>query len=143
MNGTQRGQWEELFVDTSGFFAMGNSRDNHFDDAQLILRAAASSGTRLVTTTYIVAESHALFLSRSGYARAARFLREIDAGTVSILQPTGEDELAARASIYRYTDKLFSLTDAISFAVMERLGITTALAFDRDFERYGFAMARA
>lgn len=31
-------------------------------------------------------------------------------------------------------------TDAISFVVMERLGITRAFTFDRHFEQYGFTV---
>ena len=31
----------------------------------------------------------------------------------------------------------YSLCDAISFVVMERLGITVAIVFDRDFRDYG------
>jgi len=37
----------------------------------------------------------------------------------------------------RYADKDFSLTDAISFAVMEWLGISVALSLDRHFVEYG------
>lgn len=34
------------------------------------------------------------------------------------------------------------VTDTISFAVMDRLGVATTFTFDRGFERYGFAPAR-
>ena len=34
-------------------------------------------------------------------------------------------------------DKTYSFCDALSFVVMERLGITEAIAFDRHFREYG------
>ena len=42
----------------------------------------------------------------------------------------------------KYQDKDFSLTDAISFAVMERLQITQAFTFDRHFAQYGFTLVQ-
>jgi predicted nucleic acid-binding protein len=42
---------------------------------------------------------------------------------------------------YQYGDKDFSFTDAISFGVMERLGIHVAFTFDRHFRQYGFIPA--
>jgi uncharacterized protein len=56
---------------------------------------------------------------------------------------TAEDELRTRQIIYRYDDKNFSLTDATSFAVMERLRITTAFTFDHNFAQYGFQLLGA
>lgn len=41
---------------------------------------------------------------------------------------------------FRYDDKRFSFTDAISFVVMERLGIPYAFSFDRDFAQYGLQL---
>jgi predicted nucleic acid-binding protein len=37
----------------------------------------------------------------------------------------------------QYDDKAFSLTDATSFGVMERLGTSQAFTFDRNFLQYG------
>ena len=36
-----------------------------------------------------------------------------------------------------HDDKTYSLCDAMSFVVMERLSITDAIAFDRHFAEYG------
>jgi predicted nucleic acid-binding protein len=45
--------------------------------------------------------------------------------------------------IYQYDDKDFSLTDATSFAVMERLRVPAAFTFDRHFAQYGFTVLTA
>jgi len=54
---------------------------------------------------------------------------------------TEEDERKAREIIFTYFDKSFSYTDATTFAVMERLGITSVLAFDQHFTQYGFTLS--
>jgi hypothetical protein len=36
-----------------------------------------------------------------------------------------------------HVDKTYSLSDALSFVVMERLGIAEAVAYDRHFREYG------
>lgn len=136
------GRWERaLFVDSSAFFAASERRDANFLAAHRILRQANGQQRPLVTSNYVVAEAHALFLSRLGRERGVRFLRLVEASTILIVRPTEDDEMAAKAIIYRYTDKDFSLTDAISFVVMERRRIPVAFTFDRDFERYGFSIA--
>ena len=35
-----------------------------------------------------------------------------------------------------HSDKFYSLCDALSFVVMERIGITDAISFDRHFREY-------
>ena len=50
------------------------------------------------------------------------------------------DVARARAIIYRYSDKQFSLTDATSFVLMERHRIGTALTTDHNFVQYGFQL---
>jgi predicted nucleic acid-binding protein len=53
---------------------------------------------------------------------------------------TDVEEKKALALIAKYKDKDFSMTDAVSFVVMDKLRITTAFAFDRNFEQYGLAV---
>lgn len=57
---------------------------------------------------------------------------------MTIVRVTTADEARGREILRRYSEKDFSLTDATSFSVMERLGIGLAFTFDRDFEQYGF-----
>ncbi len=45
---------------------------------------------------------------------------------------------AGWAYLQRHQDKRYSLTDCVSFVVMERLNLITALTFDRHFEQAGF-----
>jgi uncharacterized protein len=55
-----------------------------------------------------------------------------------VVRVRATDEASAKQILFRYDDKDFSFTDAISFVVMERLGIRTAFTFDRHFAQYGF-----
>ena len=48
----------------------------------------------------------------------------------------GDDERAI-ALLRAHEDKSYSLCDALSFVVMERLRIRDAIAFDRHFREYG------
>jgi predicted nucleic acid-binding protein len=94
----------------------------------------------LVTTNFIIGETHALVLRRMGRRTALRFLNEIDGSATRLERVTPEDELRARLILARYDDKDFSYVDATCFAVMERLGIRDAFALDRNFAQYGFAI---
>ncbi len=141
MTRPRRGLARALFADSSGFFAAANRSDDNHEPARRILERAANSSVAIVTTSYVVAETHALFLSKAGREQGIRFLRSLDGSSIRVVRPAGDDEERARAIIYGYADKDFSLTDALSFAVMERLGISTAFTFDRDFQRYGFTAA--
>ena len=47
-------------------------------------------------------------------------------------------QAAVERWVRRYRDKALSLTDAVSFEVMQREGLRDAFAFDEDFARVGF-----
>ena len=58
-------------------------------------------------------------------------------GFFAIERVSAQDETRAIALVHAHEDKTYSLCDAASFVVMERLGIHEAIAFDRHFLAYG------
>ncbi|MGZ9156934.1 MAG: type II toxin-antitoxin system VapC family toxin [Candidatus Binatia bacterium] len=104
--------------------------------ATAILRASVRQGVTPLITNFIVAESHALLLSRLGASIARDWLTK----QIWPIEPvTSADEKNAKEIIQR-SDKEFSYTDATSFSVMERLGVTSAFAFDIHFKQYGLKL---
>lgn len=131
----------KIFVDTSAFVALLRRDDAHHADADRIQQRLKAERVGLVTTNFVVAETHALLLRHLGGAAAREFLTEIDGGHMAVLvRAEPDDEVGARATIYRQTDKDYSLCDAISFAVMTRLDLRQAWAFDKHFGQYGWEM---
>ena len=129
-----------VLIDASGFLASVGPHDAHHDEAQEIWKRIIDARYSTFTTNFLVAETHALFLSRLGQARATDFLRQISQSNITIIRVDVRDEERAREIIFRYNDKDFSLTDAISFAVMERLSIQYAFTFDKHFTQYGLTV---
>jgi predicted nucleic acid-binding protein len=131
------------FVDTSAYYALVD-RDERATHPQAIAIAGklAARRWRLFTTNFVVAETHGLILLRLGGAVAGQALEELDSSRdTTIIRVSEDDEQMARATLKTYQDKGFSLIDATSFAVMQRLGISYAFSFDRHFAQYGFTIA--
>jgi uncharacterized protein len=126
-----------ILVDTSAIFAIYSADD--FLHSRAIVLGETIRG-RLFTTNFIVAETHALLLRRLGRRVALLFLDEVDNSGMTIVRVRFADEQRAREIIALHDDKDYSLTDAMSFAVMERLRIGEAFTFDRHFAQYGFVV---
>ena len=127
----------QTLVDTSAVYALLDRDDANHRKAVALLRSLPRRGLTPVLSNFIVAESHALLLSRLG-SQVARgwLLKQI--WPIEPVTPT--DERKAREIIQRYEDKTFSYTDATSFALMERLGLKDAFAFDIHFRQYGLKL---
>jgi predicted nucleic acid-binding protein len=130
---------QSVFVDSSAYYALIDRQDAEHPAAKAILERLErqSPRPRIFTTNFVRAEAHALILNRLGRPAAMRFLLELATGGTTLIRVTVQDERRALEIIEHYQDKAFSLTDATSFAVMERLGIETAFAFDAHFRQYG------
>jgi uncharacterized protein len=71
--------------------------------------------------------------------RAARFVREALQGTTTTIVPDAVSWFEQGVTLYTArADKNWSLTDCISFAVMEARGIREALTGDHHFVQAGF-----
>lgn len=124
-----------VLVDTSALVALANRHDDNHEYARQIWQGMQTEKCRPLTTNILVIETHTLLLIRSHHTVARAWLRS---------QPfpeewvTEQDYQKAKMLIARYQDKDFSLADATSFAVMERLRIQWAFTFDEHFAQYGF-----
>ena len=127
-----------VFVDTSAFYATLDRRDSHHARARELLSTEKS----LVTTDHVLFETWRLARDRSSHAAADRFWGALRAGAARIEHVTPADLDAAWAIGEAFPDQEFSLVDRTSFAVMERLGVHRAVAFDDDFAVYRFGRRR-
>jgi len=125
-----------VFADTFYFLAFLNPNDPAHQTA---VEFSRKSRTRLITTAWVLGEL-ADGLSRSVLRRSYRsFLQVVEAS------PNNEivwwDPALFRRAVVLYDarpDKHWSLTDCISFAVMQERNITDALTADHHFEQAGF-----
>jgi predicted nucleic acid-binding protein len=129
-----------VFVDTSAYFALVDDTEVDHAEAAAILGRLADARYRQYTTNVVLIECHALMLARLGRARAGQFLRSMATSHTTVVRARAQDEDRARAILARYDDKDFSFADAISFVVMQRLGITHAFTLDDHFAQFGFTV---
>jgi len=95
----------------------------------------------LITTDYVLAETATLIRMRDKTARGHRLAVRIASSilrqeAVILSTVTGADIQKAFQVFRDYSDHMFSFVDCTSFAVMERLSITYAFAFDGHFDEY-------
>lgn len=126
-----------VLVDTSAVYALVDRSDAQHAKARKRLRGLKKMRAEPVLTNFIVAECHALLLARVGHATARAWLAT---NIWPIERVSVEDEQQARSIIGEYVDKSFSYTDATTFALMKRLHMECAFAFDKHFAQYGFAV---
>ena len=129
----------KLLADTSALLALVLADDRQHGSAALYLRK--NPRLRFVMTELILAEAVTLVRARAGPARAVAFAddalrsRRYDIVFTDALLFRG-----ALAQMRRFADKRLSLTDCVSFELMNSLGLQAAFTFDRDFRDCGFRM---
>jgi predicted nucleic acid-binding protein len=129
---------DRVFLDSSGYLAVVNPRDTYHQQAHDAWAALIDQRCQTYTSSFVIAETHALFLTRLGYRHARAFLGQLRTTATRILWVQPAEVEAAETIIDDYSDKNFSLTDATSFVLMERYRIGVALTTDRNFAQYGF-----
>jgi uncharacterized protein len=134
----------DVFVDTSAFFALANLADQHHNEAVGAYEATVGQDD-FTTSDHVIVETWYLLRSRLGRAAAMAFWDGLDRGVVTILGITAEDFQRGREIAQEWPDQAFSIVDCTSFALMERLDIRRAFAFDRHFHiiRFGWRRQRA
>ena len=97
----------------------------------------------MVTSNLVVGETWTFLRRRSGHSRAVAWLDRL-LETSAIFVERIDDALESEAWVWlrHHDERAYSLVDATSFALMRKLRITEALAFDGDFASAGFVELR-
>lgn len=129
----------EVFVDSSGLYALADRRDSYHAQAEERVRKLIESGARLVLTDYIVDEACTLAKVRAGSDAALRLLEIVERSrAIDMFWISVEHFEAAKALFRRRADHGYSFTDCTSFVVMDKLRIRDALTSDHHFVEAGF-----
>lgn len=127
-----------VFVDTSAFYAAADRGDSSHGRAKALIDQAEA----LVTSDHVLVETWFLLRSRGGRAAAELFWQGLRSGLAKVESVLSADlDLAWRIG-EAFPDQDFSLVDRTSFALMQRLGVVTAISFDDDFAIYRFGRSR-
>lgn len=126
-----------VFADSFYFLAILNPRDSAH--GQAILLSEELSGRPLLTTEAVLLEVADALCRPPAREGTADYLRHLRVSSTVTVIPGGEELFEEGLDLYEArSDKNWSLTDCISFVVMEREGVTEALTGDRQFAQAGF-----
>jgi predicted nucleic acid-binding protein len=125
-----------FFADAGFWIGRRDRRDINHEPALKVAEVVMRERASLLLTPLVFAEVHAHF------ARSLRTREQVirdcwENPIVKVEQATPSDQTQAMQILRAHKDKTFSFCDAVSFAVMLRLEITTALSFDEHFRQFG------
>ena len=126
------------FADTSYWMALSRKRDQYNRHAVVWNRFVIQTKSIIVTTEAVLWEWLNAFSDASTRAVAAEGYRRAHADECIEVVPFQPELIDSAVQLYRTRpDKSWSLTDCLSFVVMEGRQLTEALTTDRHFEQMG------
>jgi predicted nucleic acid-binding protein len=129
----------EIFVDTSGMYALVDRKDAHHPAARAVVERLLRSGRRLLVTDYVVAETVNLANARSSSRVAIRVLDLLEQSAGIRIEWIGAARFDMTKAFFRkHADHAYSFTDCTSFVVMREFKLSQALTSDRHFTQAGY-----
>jgi uncharacterized protein len=128
-----------LFLDTSFVIALELKDEQHHQAAKSYWKNMTKTSTQLVTTSYVFDEVVTFFNSRGRHDKAVEVgNRLLSSMVINLIQVDELLFLEGWNYFQKHRDKSYSLTDCISFLVMQQLNIKIALTLDHHFSQAGF-----
>lgn len=128
-----------IFIDTSGFYALLVKRDNMHEKAKNILQHAVENKIIFTTTDYILDETVTLLQAR-GLSFIIKDLFDVvfNSKACTIEWMDQERFTSTRLFFLKHIAQLRSFTDCFSFLVMKELKQESVLTKDNHFQEVGF-----
>jgi predicted nucleic acid-binding protein len=129
----------EIFIDTSGFYALLVRGDDRHIRAAEVLREAARKKRGLATTDYVLDETAALLLARGYTAVLADFFKHVQESEACRVVWMDADYFEKTKQLFlKNPQRRWSFTDCFSFIVMKELRLRDAMSKDSHFKSAGF-----
>jgi uncharacterized protein len=128
-----------VFADTGYWVALLNPRDQ--------LHQKARDLSQTMGLLYIFTSEMVLAEVLNDFSKRGKFFREVAIAlieslynhpNVTVIQQSSQQFKEGLLLYKQRPDKEWSLTDCVSFKIMEEYAITEALAYDKHFEQAGF-----
>jgi uncharacterized protein len=129
----------EIFADTSGFYAILVKADDRHRAAIRILKESQRRKRGFVTTDYVLDETATLLQARGFGHLLEHFFQIVEqshACRVEWMDPERFKE--TKALFLKHADHAWSFTDCFSFLMMRKFRLQDALTKDEHFEHAGF-----
>lgn len=133
----------KVFVDSSFFKALIDSKDEFHKKAKRILKNLEKEEAALITSNYILDETFTLIRVKCGLKFVDRFRKNLSLSSqvIKIIRITIKDEADAWKWFLNDWSKL-SFTDCVSFALMKKLKLSRVATFDQHFKKAGFIIEK-
>ena len=126
----------EVFADTFYFLALLSPSDKAYERARAI---TVNQRSRLVTTAWVLTELANSLCKQDTRGKFFDTLRSLQSDPTAVIIGPEKHWFDAGIELYETRpDKDWSLTDCISFVVMQERAIADALTGDHHFEQAGF-----
>jgi len=127
-----------VFVDTSAIAAVMNKTDINHKKAIQVYKSILEKRFSKIITNFVIAETHALLLNKTNNIKLGlHWLQENAYNNYYVIRITKTDEEDAVRLLSKHFDKQWSMVDALSFTIMEKLDIAYYFSFDKDFRQTG------
>lgn len=128
-----------IYVDNAAWVALLHQNDHYHMKATAVLAQLKSERHSLVTSDFVLIELANYFAAGRYRQNVIQFIRGLRSRSEVRIVPLSLQLLEDGWELYsRYQDKEWGLTDCISFAIMQKEGITTAFTSDHHFRQMGF-----
>lgn len=135
---------KSIFVDTGAWIGLAVARDHTHPSAVTFAKEIADRGRQMLTTNYVLLESHTRIRYDDGHSKAMMFealIQEmVRRRKLTVLWINPEIHELALQVFRKYSDQELSIVDCSSIVVARARKIRDIFGFDSDFAKLGFTL---
>lgn len=125
---------QSVFLDETAFTAFMNSDDAHYMNARSLFLELDDVDRKMVTTNYIIFDTHQWLRNQTGYKQAESFLnimdKAVDRDKLDIIPGNSQLEEDAKHLLLERPEYQFSLSEAVTAIIIMTFQIKRVFTFN-------------